>query len=228
LPGTPKTLRCCDERRASPTISRAPALHFFGEGPSDERANRQGGKENHDEELSVRASFVRLDRRWLRRDHRGDDGIDTAPTGTTSAAITTTTAARVTHSTAIAVDRVRILVNVAKLQDRGRPIRRRRGLAFDLSKDEITKGAHRDFTVSASTATTYTDAEIEIDHLDSDRNGGGDASGAQFDDFRTSGASLLVDGTFTARHSSSRATSRPSKGKEERSTSPRGRPSAST
>jgi hypothetical protein len=101
-----------------------------------------------------------------------------------------------THSSAIVVNRIRLLVNEAKLQGGTSHEHNASGpYIIDLSADEIKNGAHRDFSVTASATATYGDAEIEIEPLDLNETGG-DASAAEFDDFRSSGASVIVDGTF--------------------------------
>jgi hypothetical protein len=62
----------------------------------------------------------------------------------------------------------------------------------DLTADEIANGAHREFSLGELPSGTYGGAEIEIKPIDPDQ----DASADEFADFRTSGASVLVDGTY--------------------------------
>ncbi len=98
---------------------------------------------------------------------------------------------------AATISRVRILVNEAKVNGTGKGCDHVESGPFviDLSADEIQKGAHREFLVGAIAAGTYRDAEIEIEPLDNDKDQG-DTSGAELADFKATGASILVDGTY--------------------------------
>jgi hypothetical protein len=65
-------------------------------------------------------------------------------------------------------------------------------IVVDLTTEEIASGAHRDFSLGTLPSGTYGGAEIEIEPLDSDA----DTSDPAVADFVSSGASLLVDGTY--------------------------------
>jgi hypothetical protein len=113
-----------------------------------------------------------------------------------------------TPVSSIAINRVRLLVNEVKVGGGGGGCKRQgdtpQGVdsgpfVVNLTGEEIAAGAHREFTLGEVTAGTYRQAEIEIEPLDADASGNGDASGAEFDDFRSSGASLLIDGTFNGK-----------------------------
>ncbi len=115
------------------------------------------------------------------------------------------------------VTRVRILVNVVKIGYAGGGKSRGHGpddeasdstasdptaladgeastgpVVVELTKDELTKGAERSFSLGELAAGTYGGAEIEIDQLDD----GTDASAAELADFANENASVLIDGTF--------------------------------
>jgi hypothetical protein len=133
-------------------------------------------------------------------------GVDVAPTSAAASRLTLTDAETLPEgSTAsLTIDRVRILVNEVKVGGGSGGCRDKDGsegalsgpFIVDLSSDEIANGARRDFSLGEVATGTYRKAEIEIEPLDADDADSGDASGAEFDDFRTSKASLLVDGTY--------------------------------
>jgi len=96
----------------------------------------------------------------------------------------------------LALTRVRLLVNHAKI---GYIHEQATGdsadigpIVVDLTADEIAGGAHRDFSLGTLPSGTYGGAEIEIEPLDT----GADTSDAALADFASSGASLLVEGTY--------------------------------
>ena len=108
------------------------------------------------------------------------------------------------------ITRVRILVNTAKVGYAGHSDGETTAvgpIVVELSADEVKSGAQRSFTIGDLDTGTYGGAEIEVDSLDAKA----DTSDASLADFATTGASVLVDGTYGERPSSSPATSSPSK-----------------
>ncbi len=63
---------------------------------------------------------------------------------------------------------------------------------IDLTAEEIANGAHREFDLGQLASGTYGGAEIEIMPLEADQ----DASDEVFADFRSSGASVIVEGIY--------------------------------
>lgn len=63
---------------------------------------------------------------------------------------------------------------------------------IDLTAEEIANGAHREFDMGQLASGTYGGAEIEIKPIEADQ----DASDEVFADFRSSGASVLVEGIY--------------------------------
>lgn len=143
----------------------------------------------------------------------GDDvklGVDvqaqTVASSSQTRSLTTTTGTTAVGVplSAIKLSRVRILVDEAKLQGTANtgvkcdPNAHHESGPFivDLTGDDIAKGAHRDFSIGSVPAGTYGEAEIEIKPLDPNDKDAGDSSGAEFADFRATGASLLIDGTY--------------------------------
>ncbi len=104
-----------------------------------------------------------------------------------------------TTSPDLELTRVRLLVAHAKIGYAGRDCMSDETdigpNVVDLTAEEILNGAHREFDLGAMASGTYGGAEIEIMPLEA----GQDASGDEFADFRSSGASLLVDGFFTGK-----------------------------
>ncbi len=100
------------------------------------------------------------------------------------------------RDSALDITRVRILVAHAKIGytggHSGGGAAEAGPYVVDLSADEIANGAHREFSLGELPSGTYGGAEIEIEPLEADQ----DASDPVFDDFRASGASVLVDGTY--------------------------------
>jgi len=93
------------------------------------------------------------------------------------------------------VSRVRLLVAHAKIgytggTSGGGPDADAGPIVVDLTDDEIANGAHREFDLGSLPSGSYGGAEIEIEPLDTD------ASDAELADFRSTGASVLVDGTY--------------------------------
>ncbi len=96
----------------------------------------------------------------------------------------------------LVLDRVRILVATAKIgyinEQATGPSAEVGPYVIDLTADEIANGAHREISLGALETGTYGGAEIEIEPLDAD-----DApSGDELADFLSSGASVIVDGTY--------------------------------
>lgn len=110
------------------------------------------------------------------------------------AAVDPTAGMQTTDDVALEISRVRVLVAVAKVGYAGHSQAQSDvgPYAVDLTTDEIANGAHREFSLGTLPTGTYGGAEIEIDDLPADA----DASDASFADFRTSGASVLVEGTY--------------------------------
>lgn len=120
--------------------------------------------------------------------------------GVDVAAITvsgTETSSDTSNSSDLVLSRVRILVSTAKVgyiddQKGDGPAAESGPVVIDLTADEIANGAHRDFDLGTLATGTYGGAEIEIEPLDAD-----DApSGDELADFLSSGASVIVDGTY--------------------------------
>lgn len=96
----------------------------------------------------------------------------------------------------LVLDRVRILVATAKIgyinEQATGPSAEVGPYVIDLTADEIANGAHREISLGALETGTYGGAEIEIEPLDADDSPSGD----EFADFVSTGASVLVDGTY--------------------------------
>jgi hypothetical protein len=96
----------------------------------------------------------------------------------------------------LALTRVRLLVAHAKIGYAGRGCMSDGEdigpTVIDLTAEEIANGAHREFDLGKLASGTYGGAEIEIMPIEADQ----DASDTVFDDFRKSGASVLVEGTY--------------------------------
>lgn len=93
------------------------------------------------------------------------------------------------------VTRVRILVNTAKVGYAGHSDGDETAVGptvVELTGDEIKAGAQRSFSLGQLASGTYGGAEIEIDNLDADA----DTSDASLADFASSGASVIIDGTY--------------------------------
>ena len=127
-------------------------------------------------------------------------GVDVAAmksivsTGTTTTPVDGT--GETTAGEGLELTRVRLLVAHAKIGYIGEQSTGASAEAgpyvIDLTADEIANGAHREFSLGTLPTGTYGGAEIEIEPLEADQ----DASDTAFDDFRTSGASVIVDGTY--------------------------------
>jgi hypothetical protein len=121
-------------------------------------------------------------------------GVDVAPLKVASSDLDPTDFP--TTNRDLEVTRVRLLVAHAKIGYAGRGCMSDETdigpNVVDLTADEIANGAHREFDLGELPSGTYGGAEIEIMPIDQ----GQDASGDEFADFRSSGASLLVDGLF--------------------------------
>lgn len=120
-------------------------------------------------------------------------GVSVAPIKV--AADTTTSDSRA--DTQLQLNRVRLLVAHAKVGYAGGGCHSDEGTdigpnVVDLTADEIANGAHREFDLGTLPSGTYRGAEIEIMPIDKDQ----DASDEVFKDFVSTGASLLVDGTY--------------------------------
>jgi carbon monoxide dehydrogenase subunit G len=116
--------------------------------------------------------------------------------GVDVAALKSTTTAQA-GSTALDISRVRVLVADAKIgytgdKSSGGPSAEVGPYVIDLTADEIANGAHREFSLGSLAGGTYGGAEIEIQPLAT----GTAAPSADFTDFVTAGASVLVDGTY--------------------------------
>lgn len=138
-------------------------------------------------------------------------GVDVAPIGSAASAIvvggitgsvnaagasdqaTTGTSAAAGD---LVIERVRLLVAHAKVGYTGGGADGADAEAgpfvIELSKDEIAKGAHREFSLGQLEAGTYGGAEIEIMPPD----GQGSSSDPSFPEFIARGASVLVSGTY--------------------------------
>ena len=120
-------------------------------------------------------------------------GVDVAPL---SAALTSSTSAD--GSSDLVLSRVRVLVAHAKVgytggqQSSDGPAAEKGPYVIELTADEIKNGAHRDFSLGSLPTGTYGGAEIEIQPLDDSA----DTSDASLADFVSSGASVLVEGTY--------------------------------
>jgi Prokaryotic membrane lipoprotein lipid attachment site len=131
--------------------------------------------------------------------------------GSQTATVITTGTTTTNNAATLSIDRVRILVNDAKIQSAsssgggkcmggGGSADRVGPFVVDLSADEILRGAHRDFSLGSVASGTYKEAEIEIEPLRIDGDADdGDSSGAEFADFKSTGASLLVDGKYNGK-----------------------------
>ena len=120
-------------------------------------------------------------------------GVNVAPI-TVSATETSTNAS---NSDDLVLERVRILIETAKVgyhndEATGGPSAEAGPIVIDLTADEIANGAHRDISLGSLPGGTYGGAEIEIAPLQGDD----DTSAAELADFVSSGASVLVDGTY--------------------------------
>ena len=127
-------------------------------------------------------------------------GVSVAPLQTQTTTNTTNNAT--TSTTDLSVTRIRILVNRAKLRESGSgkcggPGAEAGPFVVDLAQSEIASGTTRDFTLNVSPGS-YSDAEIEIEPLmlDKDGDSASPATTAELADFKSSGASILVDGTY--------------------------------
>ncbi|MFO0586250.1 MAG: hypothetical protein U0441_01860 [Polyangiaceae bacterium] len=120
--------------------------------------------------------------------------------GVDVAAITVSATQTSTNSSSsddLVLERVRILVETAKVgyhndQKTGGESAEAGPIVIDLTADEIANGAHREISVGSLPSGTYGGAEIEIAPLKSDD----DTSAAELADFVSSGASVIVDGTY--------------------------------
>lgn len=119
-------------------------------------------------------------------------GVDVAAI-TTSA---TSTSNGTSNSDDLQLDRVRILIETAKVGYRNEQSTGTSAevgpIVIDLTADEIANGAHREISLGALPSGTYGGAEIEIAPL----KDGDDTSAAELADFVSSGASVIVDGTY--------------------------------
>jgi hypothetical protein len=121
-------------------------------------------------------------------------GVDIAATQAALVAAVNATGTQTSDDPALELNRVRVLMAVAKVGYAGGS----QGEAevgpyvIDLTSDEIANGAHREFSLGTLPSGTYGGAEIEIDAVPSDA----DLSDTSFGDFRTSQASVIVDGTY--------------------------------
>jgi hypothetical protein len=108
-----------------------------------------------------------------------------------------TIASDATVAAGLSVTRVRILVNVAKVGYTANPggsgdSADAGPFVVELTGDEITSGAQRQFDLGELASGTYGGAEIEID-----RPGSGETSSdPSFADFQAADASVLIDGTY--------------------------------
>lgn len=124
-------------------------------------------------------------------------GVDVAPikaaTITDSAGTENGTSSGTSAESGLELTRVRLLVAHAKIGYTGGDAEADVGpIVVDLTAEEIANGAHREFSLGTLATGTYGGAEIEIEPLDADA----DTSDADFTDFKRTGASLLVDGTY--------------------------------
>lgn len=121
-------------------------------------------------------------------------GVDVAPLKVASSDLDPTDFP--TSTPDLELTRVRLLVAHAKIGYAGRGCNSDETdigpNVVDLTAEEILNGAHREFDLGELPSGTYGGAEIEIMPIDE----GQDASGDEFADFRSSGASLLVDGLY--------------------------------
>jgi hypothetical protein len=116
--------------------------------------------------------------------------------GVDVAAITAAAGTDAQTGSALVLGRVRVLVADAKIGYSGGKSTGSSAEAgpyvIDLTADEIASGAHREFSLGTLESGTYGGAEIEIQPIASDDG----ADDAVFDDFHSTGASVLVDGTY--------------------------------
>lgn len=119
-------------------------------------------------------------------------GVDVAPLKAAASSSETTPISD--NGDVLDITRVRLLVAHAKIGYAGRSASSADvgPTVVELSAEEIANGAHREFSLGELPSGTYGGAEIEIEPLDADQ----DASDSVFADFRDSGASLLVEGTY--------------------------------
>lgn len=120
-------------------------------------------------------------------------GVDVAALQTTPTTTDTQTGGA---ATGLSIERVRLLVNHAKIgyrhEQAGDASADVGPTVVELTADEIANGAHREFSLGTLPSGTYGGAEIEIEPLDGDA----DTSDAALADFAAAKASVLVDGTY--------------------------------
>lgn len=116
-------------------------------------------------------------------------GVDVAALGRSDTATDD-----VTTSPDLTLDRVRVLVKVAKIGYAGRSEDSAEAgpTVIELTADEIANGAHRELSLGSLPTGTYSGAEIEIDSVDDV----GDSEDASLREFVNAGASVLIDGTY--------------------------------
>jgi hypothetical protein len=123
-------------------------------------------------------------------------GVDVAAMVTKTSGSTTTTT-NASSDTALVVNRVRVLVHEVKIgytggNPSGGPVAEAGPYVVDLTADEIANGAHREFSLGTVASGTYGGAEIEIEPL----YASDDTSDPALADFVTTGAAVLIDGTY--------------------------------
>lgn len=122
--------------------------------------------------------------------------VTATTTNTTTPSGSTTTNTSTAKGSALEITGVRLLVAHAKIGYIGEQSTGDSAEAgpyvVSLSKDEIAKGAQREFSLGKLASGTYGGAEIEIEPLDADQ----DASTDELAEFQKTGASVLVDGTY--------------------------------
>jgi hypothetical protein len=136
-------------------------------------------------------------------------GCSTGTTGTTAtgpagqvslgvdvSALRAASAATASADAGLVVSRVRVLVAHVKVgyihEQATGPAAEIGPVVVDLTAAELASGAHRDFDLGTLAGGTYGGAEIEIEPLDATA----DTSDPALADFVSTGASVLVDGTY--------------------------------